>query len=88
MIFGVIAVDDYIDILLSALGEELYAFLGKDYFLSLHQAGEALSALSATLTDRQRALLDTYTDACAASASAYQAVLARRAFLLARDIYR
>ena len=41
---------DYIDILLSALEEEMYSYLGEDYFLSLHQSGEALAALSDTFT--------------------------------------
>ena len=51
---------DYIDILLTALEDELFPSLGKDYFLSLQQANDALTALSATLTDQQRALLDSY----------------------------
>ena len=42
---------DYIDILLTALEDELYPSLGKDYFLPLQQANDALTALSATLTD-------------------------------------
>ena len=79
---------DYIDILLSALEEEMYSHLGKDYFLSLQQANDALTALSATLTDQQRALLDSYEDASAAADSAYQDAYARRAFLLARAVYR
>ena len=75
---------DYIDILLTALEDELYPSLGKDYFLPLQQANDALTALSATLTDQQRALLDSYEDASAAAGSAYQDAYARRAFLLAR----
>ena len=39
---------DYIDILLTALEDELYPSLGKDYFLPLQQANDALTALSAT----------------------------------------
>ena len=77
---------DYIDILLTALEDELYPSLGKDYFLPLQQANDALTALSATLTDQQRALLDSYEDA--AAGSAYQDAYARRAFLLAREVYR
>ena len=90
---------DYIDILLTALEDELFPSLGKDYFLSLQQANDALTALSATLTDQQRALLDSYEDASAAAGSAFirkyipEAILkiyayARRAFLLAREVYR
>ena len=63
---------DYIDILLTALEDELFPSLGKDYFLSLQQANDALTALSATLTDQQRTLLDSYEDASAAAGSAYQ----------------
>ena len=79
---------DYIDILLTALEDELFPSLGKDYFLSLQQASDALAALSATLTDQQRTLLDSYEDAYAAAGSAYQDAYARRAFLLAREVYR
>ena len=79
---------DYIDILLTALEDELFPSLGKDYFLPLQQAHDALTALSATLTDQQRALLDSYEDASAAAGSAYQDAYARRAFLLAREVYR
>ena len=79
---------DYTDILLTALEDELFPSLGKDYFLSLQQANDALTALSATLTDQQRALLDSYEDASAAAGSAYQDAYARRAFLLAREVYR
>ena len=32
---------DYIDILLTALEDELFPSLGKDYFLSLQQANDA-----------------------------------------------
>ena len=62
---------DYIDILLTALEDELYPSLGKDYFLPLQQANDALTALPATLTDQQRALLDSYEDASAAAGSAF-----------------
>ena len=37
---------DYIDILLTALEDELFPSLGKDYFLPLQQANDALTALS------------------------------------------
>lgn len=79
---------DYIDILLSALEEEMYSYLGEDYFLSLHQSGEALAALSDTFTPRQQALFRAYDDARSKNQSAYQDTYARRAFLLARAVYR
>ena len=66
---------DYIDILLTALEDELFPSLGKDYFLPLQQANDALTA-------------DSYEDASAAAGSAYQDAYARRAFLLAREVYR
>lgn len=79
---------DYIDILLSALEEEMYSYLGKDYFLSLHESAEALDALSDTFTSQQQALFRAYEDARSESQSAYQDAFARRAFLLAREVYR
>ena len=55
---------DYIDILLTALEDELYPLSGARTTSSpLQQANDALTALSATLTDQQRALLDSYEDA-------------------------
>ena len=87
-IFGVKSMSDYIDILLSALEEEMYSYLGEDYFLSLHQSGEALAALSDTFTPQQQALFRAYDDARSKNQSAYQDTYARRAFLLARAVYR
>ena len=80
--------DDYITVLLEALEEALYAHLGDDYFLPLHSSGEALDALSATFTPRQQELFRAYEDARSESQSAYQDAYARRAFLLARAVYR
>ena len=79
---------DYIDILLTALQDVLNPSLGKDYCLPLQEANVAVTALSATLTDQLSALLDSYEDASAAAGSAYQDAYARRAFLLAREVYR
>ena len=44
---------DYIDILLSALEEELYSHLGKDYFLASQREDQAADALRATLSADQ-----------------------------------
>ena len=41
---------DYIDILLSALEEEMYSHLGKDYFLASQREDQAADALRATLS--------------------------------------
>ena len=80
--------DDYITVLLEALEEELYAHLGDDYFLPLHSSREALDALSATFTPRQQELFRAYESARNDTAGAYQDAYARRAFLLARAVYR
>ena len=79
--------DDYITVLLEALEDEMYAHLRDDYFLPLRRSGEALDALSATFTPRQRELFRAYEDARSDTESAYQDAYARRAFLLARAIY-
>ena len=47
---------DYIDILLSALEEELYSHLGKDYFLASQREDQAADALRATLSADQNDL--------------------------------
>ena len=50
---------DYIDILLTALEDELFPSLGKDYFLSLQEEDRAADALRATLSDAQSSLFDS-----------------------------
>ena len=80
--------DDYISILLNALEDEIYPFLGKEYFLSLQEEDRAAAALRATLSDAQSSLFDSYESARNATAGAYQDAVARRAFLLAREVYR
>ena len=52
------------------------------------EAGEALAALSDTFTPQQQALFRAYDDARSKNQSAYQDTYARRAFLLARAVYR
>ena len=79
---------DYIDILLSALEEEMYSHLGEDYFLASQREDRAADALRATLSAGQNDLFDAYEDARSDTESAYQDAYARRAFLLARAIYR
>ena len=51
---------DYIDILLSALEEEMYSHLGKDYFLASQREDQAADALRATLSADQNDLFDAY----------------------------
>ena len=54
---------DYIDILLSALEEEMYSHLGKDYFLASQREDQAADALRATLSADQNDLFDAYESA-------------------------
>ena len=79
---------DYIDILLSALEEEMYSHLGKDYFLASQREDQAADALWATLSADQNDLFDAYESARNDTAGAYQDAYARRAFLLAKAVYR
>ena len=79
---------DYIDILLTALEDELFPSLGKDYFLSLQQANDALTALCETLSPRQHKLFLAYEEAANAVSCISEDGLARSAFLLARGIFR
>ena len=79
---------DYIDILLSALEDELFPSLGADYFLAIQQEELASDALRATLTEAQGKLFGAYDSARNDTASAYQDAYARQASLLARAIYR
>ena len=79
---------DYISILLSAVEEDLYPFLGADYFLAIQREELAAGALEATLTAAQKDLFRAYENTRNDSESAYQDAFARRAFLLAREVYR
>lgn len=80
--------EDYIDILLSALEEEMYSHLGEGYFLASQREDQAADALRATLSADQNDLFDAYESARNDTAGAYQDAYARRAFLLARAVYR
>ena len=88
MILGVLSMSDYIDILLSALEEEMYSHLGEDYFLASQREDRAADTLRATLSAGQNDLFRAYEDARSDMESAYQDAYARRAFLLARAVYR
>ena len=81
--------DDYIDILLSALEEEMYSHLGKDYFLASQREdhGRRRPAGHAVRRSERPVRLPTNPPGTA-TASAYQDAYARRAFLLARAVYR
>ena len=79
---------DYISILLDHLNEQRLSCAGEDYFLSRKREGLALEALSATLNDQQKTLLLRYEAEKNAADSVSEEILARQAFLLAREIFR
>ena len=79
---------DYIDILLEDLNSRRLSFAGKEYFLAQQREQLALEALSATLSDRQNHLLLTYEAEKNAAASVSEDILARQAFLLAKEVFR
>ena len=80
--------EDYIDILLSALEGELYSYLGGDYFLASQREDQAADALRATLSAGQNDLFDAYEAARSDTECAYQDAYARQVFLLAKAVYR
>ena len=79
---------DYIAILIDHLNEQRLSCAGKEYFLSRKREGMALEALSATLNEEQHTLLLRYEAEKNAAASVSEEILARQAFLLAREIFR
>ena len=79
---------DYIDILLTALEDELYPLWARTTSSPLQQANDALTALSATSPISSVRCWIPGEDASAAAGAAYQDAYARRAFLLAREVYR
>lgn len=80
--------NDYIDVLLEHLNDRRLSFAGQEYFLCQQREQRALDALSATLNEQQRALLLDYEAEKNAAASVAEDILARQAFLLAREMFR
>ncbi len=79
---------DYIDILLSHLSEQRLSYANSEYFIHQKREQLAFKALADTLNDQQHELLLRYDEERNASASVSESLLARQAFLLAREIFR
>lgn len=79
---------DYISILIDYLNEQRLSCAGEEYFLARKREGLALEALSAALNKEQHKLLLRYEAEKNAAASVSEEILARQAFLLAREIFR
>ena len=80
--------NDYISILLEDLSDRRLSFAGKDYFLAQEREHLAMEALSATLSEQQSRLLMNYEEEKNTAAGIAGDILARQAFLLAREIFR
>ena len=79
---------DYISILIDYLNEQRLSCAGKEYFLAQKREHSAFQVLTATLNDEQHKLLLRYESEKNAAASVSEEILARQAFLLAREIFR
>lgn len=77
---------DYIAVLVEALEEDDREYLGWEYFVQSERAMEALEALNKTLSSEQRR--QKYEEKHTAANDIRETALARRIFLLAREIYR
>lgn len=80
--------EDYIDVLLEHLEHERPNFLGHEYFLQQKREHLASEALTRTLSEEQFSLFLAYEAEHNARAAISADVLARQAFLLAKEIYR
>ena len=79
---------DYIDILLEALEERDREYLGWEYFIQSERAMEAMKALEKTFSHEQKELFQDYEDKHTALDDTARMTFARRAFLLAKELYR
>lgn len=79
---------DYVAVLVEALEEDDREYLGWEYFVQSERAMEALEALNKTLSPVQKRLFEKYEEKHTAANDARETALARRLFLLAREIYR
>ena len=80
--------EDYIDVLLTHLSEERFAFVSGEYFTRLTREEAAYESLVSTLTAEQKPLFHAYDHARSATADMAEESYARAAFLLAREIFR
>ncbi|MCX4372670.1 MAG: hypothetical protein OSJ58_12760 [Dysosmobacter sp.] len=79
---------DYINVLLETLEERDREYLGWEYFVQSERAMEAMETLEKTFSREQRELFRDYEDKQSTLDNTGRMALARRAFLLAKEIYR
>ena len=79
---------DYINVLLETLEERDREYLGWEYFVQSERAMEAMETLEKTFSREQRELFRDYEDKQGTLNNTGRMALARRAFLLAKEIYR
>ena len=79
---------DYINVLLETLEERDREYLGWEYFVQSERAMEAMETLEKTFSREQRELFRDYEDKQSTLENTGRMALARRAFLLAKEIYR
>ena len=79
---------DYINVLLATLEERDREYLGWEYFVQSERAMEAMETLEKTFSREQRELFRDYEDKQSTLDNTGRMALARRAFLLAKEIYR
>ena len=79
---------DYINVLLETLEERDREYLGWEYFVQSERAREAMETLEKTFSREQRELFRDYEDKQSTLDNTGRMALARRAFLLAKEIYR
>ena len=79
---------DYINVLLETLEERDRGYLGWEYFVQSERAMEAMETLEKTFSREQRELFRDYEDKQSTLDNTGRMALARRAFLLAKEIYR
>ena len=79
---------DYINVLLETLEERDREYLGWGYFVQSERAMEAMETLEKTFSREQRELFRDYEDKQSTLDNTGRMALARRAFLLAKEIYR
>ena len=79
---------DYITVLLEDLEEHDREYLGWEYFMQSELAMKAMKTLEKTFSHEQRELFRDYEDKQTTLDGTGRMALARRAFLLAKEIYR
>ena len=79
---------DYITVLLEDLEEHDREYLGWEYFMQSERAMKAMKTLEKTFSHEQRELFRDYEDNQTTLDGTGRMALARRAFLLAKEIYR